>query len=402
MFSKSDLKLRDVLLDSKTSIYYRIVRIVSNSNTIFLSSFSKELRPLSLPEQYSIPAILKRLDSKELILVENDPFLKYESIGNLSESQKKVMNRAWEKIEPLVRRDGSIFSKDRYKAIQEQSVLEPRASEPSIIKWLKTYFCGGMLKTALIADFKKCGAPGQKKVTRKISDELVKLIEIGFFKFYLNADDSKATIQKARLDTIDQLWDSSVHGEKHFDNETFRRYGLKAFPNAFQNKMWRLGRKNAMRTSRLRLHRTGDMVTGAGILYQIDWTGLDVNLVAGFNRDIYLGKPILYCVVDCYSHLLVGILITFEKASSATFMNAVYNAALDKVTFSARYGEPLNKGEWLGECVPEEIIADGGEAGSIKANELGEAFGITLGNVESYRGDLKGICENMHKTIILS
>ena len=400
MFSKADLTLRKVLFDKSESVYYRIVRIRPNSNTIFFSSFNKEHLPLSLPEEYSIPTILKRLELKELILVDNDPCLKYETIDNLSEAQQRLMNRAWDKIEPLVKgSESALFTKDRYKAIQELSRLQPTASEPTIIKWLKNYFCWGMLKTALIADFKKCGAAGQKKSTRKISDALVDLIVIGFYKFFLNSEDGQATIEKARLDTIEHLWERPVHGEIHFDYGTFRRYAVKSFPNAFENKVYRYGRKNAMRTSRLRLGRTGDLVTGAGLLYQIDWTGLDVNLVAGFNRDIYLGKPILYCVVDSYSHLLVGILITFENPSWSTFMHALYNAAIDKIKFAARYGVPLVKGEWLGECLPEEITADNGEPGSIKANRLGEALGITLGNVESYRGDLKGICENMHKTI---
>jgi hypothetical protein len=400
MFSKSDLTVRKVLFDTSDSNYYRVTRVIPNSNTLFLSSFSKDLVPLSLPEQYSIPALLKRIDSKEVLLMDSDPFMKYESIEKLSEAQKKLMNRAWTKIKPIVTGNANnIFTRNRFKLIQQLSLEEPKASEPSIIKWIKNYFCAGMLKTALVADFKKCGAPGQKKSTRKISDALVDLIVTGFFKYYLNSEAGDTTIEQARLKTLEH-WDKSVHGDIHFDYDTFRRYAVNAFPNHFENKVYRLGRKNAMRTSRLRLGKTGDIVTGAGILYQIDWTGLDVNLVAGFNRNLFLGKPILYCVVDSYSHLLVGILITFEKASWSTFMHALYNSVLNKVKFAARYGlTTLREGDWLGECLPEEIIADNGEAGSIIADELGDAFGIALGNVESYRGDLKGVCENMHKLI---
>jgi hypothetical protein len=402
MLSKSEIRLKDVFFTEKASIYLRVVKVVYNSNYLFMVSFKKDLTPLSLPEKYSIPVLLRRIEEKELILTDTDPCLKYVSLKNLSESQIKFMNRAWEKIKPIVSgKDDRLFNSNRYEMIKDMCSQTPKVSEPTLIQWLKKYYCGGMLKTALVANFKKCGAPGKNKSFRKISDALVELITIGFYKFYLNSESGEDTIQQARQNTIDYLWDTKVHGAIHFDYDTFRRYAVKAFPDAFENKVYRLGRKNAMRTSRMRHGTTGDIVTGAGILFQVDWTGLDVNLVTGFNRDIFLGKPILYCVVDSHSRLLVGILITFENPSWSTFMHAVYNAAINKVKFAARYNHPLNEGDWLGECVPQEIIADNGEAGGIKANELGEALGITLGNPESYIGDLKGICENMHKMIKL-
>lgn len=400
MYSRPRLKLKDVLYDKKEAIYYRVVRVVHNFSYLFLVSFKENLIPLTLPEKYSIPILLRRLEENELVLTDTDPFLKYHSITNLSEAQKGLMNRAWEKIKPIISgNDESLFNSNRYQTIKHLAKEKPTASEPTIIKWLKNYFCGGMLKTALVANFQKCGAPGQKKSTRKISDLLVDLITIGFYRYYLNSESGETTIEQARLDTIEHLWDTRIHGGTHFDYDTFRRYAIKSFPNAFENKVYRLGRKNAMRTSRARHGRVGDLVTGAGIQFEIDWTNLDVNLVAGFNRDLFLGKPKLYCVVDSYSHLLAGILITFENPSWSTFMHALYNAAINKVKFAARYKYTLKEGEWLGECVSEVVVADNGEAGGIKANELGEALGITLGNPESYRGDGKGIVENMHKAI---
>ena len=69
---------------------------------------------------------------------------------------------------------------------------------------------------------------------------------------------------------------------------------------------------------------------GPGSRYQIDATIGNVYLVSSFNSDYIVGKPIIYFVVDVFTHMITGMYIGFEGPSWAGMMMAIANAASDK------------------------------------------------------------------------
>ncbi len=393
-----------VLFNKELQTYFRIYKVVINSGYIYLTWFKlinkdvndKDVRvdDSKLPERYFIKVIEKKLASGELVLLESDP-LKSIPESKWTVAQRKVITRAWAKIEPIVIGDALLYPTERYDLIRTRSEEKPKASEPTIINWLKNYLVGGLLKSAICPNFEKCGGPGKPRNTRKMPAVIESIIIKGFEKFWFNSD---WTIEKVRLETKNEFYNKEVHGEWYPETPLFRRYCKKHFPNEFENKVKRLGRKNAMRTSRLKLGRSSEIANGPGTLFQIDWTSTGINLVASFNPSIHIGIPKLYVVIDSYSRLIVGILITMEDPCWTTFMNAIFNAARNKKRWAALYNYVLEEGEWLGECLPQCFIADG-EADTLKANQLGTNTHISLAGCESYRGDLKGIVEHIHLTI---
>jgi hypothetical protein len=395
MVLTSRLKENKLLINKETGTYSRIFKVVESSGLIYLINFNGNGRDVKLPERYSIVAIKRKLENKEIELLDSDVFNKYIPEAEWTQAQKKVISRAWSKIEKLVKGDALIDFEERFKIIKELSTEEPTVSIPTLLEWIKKFLVGGMVKSAIAPNFEKCGGSGKKRPTRKISDSAVDIIIKGVKKFWLNTE---LTIEAARLKTKRTFYNKEIHHFPFPDYYAFRRYLHQNFPDAFENKVTRHGRKNAQRDSRLKRGRSTSIATGPGDQFQIDWTSMNVNLVASFNRSLGIGIPILYVVIDTYSRLIVGILITKRTPNWDTFMLAIHNAARNKKKFAALYDLDINEGEWLGECVPQSFIADG-EAANLKANTLGNNFNITLANPESYRGDFKGIVERCHLTI---
>ncbi|MFN7652496.1 MAG: hypothetical protein ACK5PC_04640 [Cyclobacteriaceae bacterium] len=394
-----------VLFNKDQNSYFRIYKVVANSGYIHLTYFKLNankgdvkdvsIEDSKLPERYGLKIIERKLESGELVLLEVDPVQKNTPEINWTDAERNRIMRAWAKIEPIVTGDTLLYPTERFQLIKELSTEKPKASEPTIINWLKNYLVGGLLKSAICPNFSKCGGSGKPRNTRKMPAIIESIVIKGFEKFWFN---SGRTIESVRLETKRQFYNKDIHGEWFPETPMFRRYAKKHFPNAFENKVKRLGRKNAMRTSRLKLGRTSDIANGPGDLFQIDWTSTEINLVASFNPSIHIGIPKLYVVIDSYSRLVVGILITMEDPCWTTFMNAIFNAARNKKRWAALYDYVLEEGEWLGECLCQCFIADG-EADTLKANQLGTNTHISLAGCESYRGDLKGIVERIHLTV---
>lgn len=136
---------------------------------------------------------------------------------------------------------------------------------------------------------------------------------------------------------------------------------------------------------------------GPGSIYQIDSTVADLNLVSRINRSWIVGRPILYAVIDLYSSLIVGILVTLNYPSYLAAAAALYNANENKVAYAKRLGISLEPDDWLGCGLPRELVADRGELISKKSDYL-TRLGIRLCNTPPYRADLKAMVERSFRT----
>jgi hypothetical protein len=391
-----DFSQNQLLFNSEIETFYRVVKPIRAINVIQMVSFKEGFQNVTLPEKYALSVIEEKFNAGIIVCPKEDRFKKNILDSDLSDKARDLKKRAWAKIGDLVLGNWMLDPQTRYQKITEKSLEEPKATIQAIIKWIKLYYVGGMLESALAPNFAKCGGSGKARPTRKIQEVLVELIVYGYKTYYLDDPYGVSTIEEARIKTIKEHWDPKIPRSEEFDYDTFYRYGAMHFPDAYANKVRRRNRKNAARESKLNRGRSSDLANGPGTAFQIDWTQLDVYLVASFNRMLYIGRPYLYLVVDCSSKLIVGILITIANPSLRTFCHALYYAAMNKKKLASLFGLTIEEGDWLGECVCVTAIADNGEAGGKGANIIGENFKIILANVESYRGDHKGIVERMH------
>jgi hypothetical protein len=135
------------------------------------------------------------------------------------------------------------------------------------------------------------------------------------------------------------------------------------------------------------------MAFGPGSIYQIDATVGDAYLVSSLNRSWIIGRPVIYFVVDLFSHLVAGFSVALEGPSWLGAMLAIENAASDKVAFCAEYGIAIEEWEWPACHIPEGLLGDRGELESYNADHLVNAFNIRIHNTAPGRADMKGLVE---------
>jgi len=138
---------------------------------------------------------------------------------------------------------------------------------------------------------------------------------------------------------------------------------------------------------------------GPGAVYQIDATLADIYLVSWYNRTKTIGRPVVYLVVDVFSHLIVGVYIGLENPSYLTAGMALYSAFTDKEVYCQRYGVKFSPREWPSNGVPQKIYADGGELKGLQATNIANLLNVEVTNAPPYRADLKGLVERSFKAI---
>lgn len=134
-------------------------------------------------------------------------------------------------------------------------------------------------------------------------------------------------------------------------------------------------------------------IKAPGMRYELDSTIADVYLVCEFNRELVLGRPTLYFVVDTASRMIAGLHISLEFASWKAARQAVFNACSSKVEFCKRYGIEINESDWPCSGTPARLLCDRAEMLGEKAEKVITQVGATLEFAPPYRGDFKAIVE---------
>jgi putative transposase len=141
------------------------------------------------------------------------------------------------------------------------------------------------------------------------------------------------------------------------------------------------------------------MGLGPGSLYQIDATIADIWIVSALVRSRRLGRPVLYLVIDTFSHAIVGFHLGLENASFFAAGLALENAYTDKVKYCAQFGIVIASEQWPNQGLPEGILADRGELEGYGADNIVKALNIGVSNAAPYRADAKGIVERSFRTL---
>jgi putative transposase len=175
----------------------------------------------------------------------------------------------------------------------------------------------------------------------------------------------------------------SAKKNEDFSREITKQHGKHSFETKF----------------RALLGDTSELAFGPGSCYQIDATVGDIYLVSSLDRNLIIGRPVIYLVLDVYSHLIVGFCVTLEGPSWPGGRLALANAFANKVEFCARYGIVIAEFEWPSHHLCESITADRGEFLSHNADNLARGLNIRVNNTAPFRPDWKGLVERHFRTI---
>lgn len=380
---------------------YRIIGSDAFRNDIFIIELCEKTK---WPQVIELGELNNLFNSNEAIEVNNSRDMTMKNL-DITEEIIKKRDFYYEIICFLIKNspENEIFYSKSRKVIIDRAIEKYKLGYSSIKRIFCNYLKSGKILDSLIPKFYNCGGRGKERVVNKnqgvsIDNDVKRFFRQGINKYYNTS--KKNTVKtcyeliirdylkanpNSEFPTLKQFyyWHSKLTKDNK-RNEIAKRYG----DRIYQQK----GRAII-----------GNSLQDAGSpaeLYQIDSTILDVYIVSKLNRNLIVGRPILYLVIDVYSRMIVGMNVTIEAFNSYQgVQGALINAMSDKVSYCKKYGIDIMKEEWDISCIPSRILADRGELLSGNIENAISNMGIMIQNTPPYRGDMKGIVEKSFERI---
>lgn len=383
---------------------------------------------IDLTPPHKMPYKRRREDIQELLDngfldFADDPFFRIKGEENIKDRDKITRDKKLEYVLYVFNIHKQRFlMKNQRKALFEEAAKKFSVDVVSVRRAVSRYLQHGMNDSALLPDYDNIGGKGKEKpdTANKLGRPRVKFSEgvqgpginvtsevkkqiNGIMVFYKNKS------QPSFADAYDKFL------EKHYSNHyyengkrkakvwnediiiSYRQFRYQAKKILGTNKsdtlIKRLGKNEFNKKFRALLGDKTKEAFGPGSKFQIDATHVNVFCCSSENSDCYVGKPILYSIIDVMSRYIPAIYVGLENPSWTGAAMAINNLGEDKVGFCARYGIDITPDMWPSSLLPEILFADNGEFAGDKALLLTANLGIEIQNAQSYRGDCKAIVE---------
>ncbi len=329
---------------------------------------------------------------------------------------EQVQENAWAAIKDIISAQPAIYLRKERGSLIDQVQKQSGAIKQTIYRWLRRYWQFGLCKNALSGRYEKCGGAGKTRAAGEKKRGAPRTRSAGTG---INVDDNIRSIFRVAIE-------KSYLNENKYDfdyayNQMLIAFGVKLpckpkdlleVPTERQFKYFfekeyspievtkkREGKVNYLKDFRPVLNTSTAEVSGPGSRYQIDATIADIYLVSTQDRERIIGRPTIYLVVDVFSRMIVGLYIGLENPSWVSAMEAIANAAFDKVAYCKQFDIDITEEMWPSVGLPETIIGDKGEMMGRHVEVLSKAFHINIENTPAYRADWKGIVERYFRTI---
>lgn len=139
---------------------------------------------------------------------------------------------------------------------------------------------------------------------------------------------------------------------------------------------------------------------GAGDVYEVDASQVDVWIVSEEDRTTVIGKATMYLVVDRLSRLIVGFYISLDAPSWASGTQAILSIFKDKRELCKESGVPYNEADWPAHgLMPNRFFADRGEFISQASDRIADGLAVTVTNARSLWSAAKGLVECSFKLV---
>jgi putative transposase len=346
----------------------------------------------------------------------------------LSPNSRARYETAYALIKPLVEdAERKILDPQLCGGLIQRRVQETGCNRGTLYKQLRRYWQRGQRPMSVQPDYRLCGKHGSDYLDpdapdfeerrkrkrgrpRKLSPGTganITKVDVDNFTTYLKR------YLKPNAPPLATIWEQMLadkYGLKDIkDEDALRRL---AFENGiptlgqlryFYRKHYTLvdilkakeGDLNYLRKHRPTLGDATKQASYPGALYQIDNTTADICLVHSKRRNVLIGRPILYLVVDTLTTLIAGFHVTFENPFYNAAALALWNAYCDKVKFCADIGMTIKPEDWPSYGLPTKVLADRGEMLSHASDGLIQQLGVGIATTAPYRADAKPLVERM-------
>ncbi|ADU28506.1 Integrase catalytic region [Evansella cellulosilytica DSM 2522] len=407
------LVINDLLQSTENPDHIQRIVWVDNKNQL---CFLVNIRKLSFPYSEGIHNIEASFNRGEIIKVKTDPWAISVDEEDLSESEIEIRDKAWRLINQICLTP-EIFDPKQRSALIKIASKDFALSTKTVRKYLIRYWTRGMIKNALLPDFNNCGKQYgmdrkyNKKAGRKfaysssiqrgaITDEWKEIIRISLEKYYFIR--SKPSLKYAYQQMVKEYFskEDEKSGYKVLDVEKpiisydqFYYWYRKWYkPEDAIHK--REGRREFLQNYRAITGSATEDSMGIGT-YAIDATIGDIYLVSSLDRNIVIGRSIVYLCVDIFSRTIVGLGVGIENMSGQSLRVALANTFENKKDFCKRTLDmEIGNDDWPIHYVPHTLLADrGSELISNELTQIVENLNIKIQNTGSYRPELKSVCE---------
>jgi hypothetical protein len=411
--------------------YDRILRIDSANATVTVIDVTDtvgddSVNPVFLPHD----ALEEALNTSKARIVDNDPYMrKLRPKVELTAQEKIEVEKIWKVIEPIVTHSDVFDPRVRGRLISDaatSSKLNPKL----VRRYVRRYWRGGQVQVVLLPRYYRCGTARQrdnqkdyKKLGRKRTEEIALGSPVGVNMdpvaeghfltgsklFYEN--EKGRSLRYAYHKTLEIFFHRGKY-EKHDVKDIPLLPDQDEVPSYDQFLYWYKKHQDIVAATRTRegqhafdlKHRAipGNSTLdadGPGRIVQLDPTLGDIYLVSEFDRARIIGRPVIYIIVDVFSHLIIGMAVCLDAPSWRAVMQALENMVRNKVDFCLEYGFTITESDWPSHQLPKSIIADRGELLSKNSDALGEKLGIKVINTPPYRPDWKAIVERYFRLI---
>lgn len=364
-----------------------------------------------------------------------------------SPASKKVRETRYARIEGLVQDAGIFESKSRGRLLR-QHAQKVGASSKTLLADLRTWWQGGQVKDALIANYHRSGrvtenTPNAQLLEDKSRDGVRKVLFAPCgdkprgrrpiddqYTPYVPTPDEKArflAIATARYcsDRIYSLRSTATHvalemyaarddsGNIISDAEgnallpplgrrpTHKqiRYALLKYLCPAKTYAKRNGMAEFLNNKSASIGSVFDDCISPGDVYEVDETKLDLHIVSETDITRTLGKPTLHIVVDRYSRLIVGFHLSLDASNWEDGKLALLSVAQDWKGYCEEHQVAYSAQDFPAEGVmPNRVFADRGPHVTFASDALGRV-GIELTNAPALLSRSKSIVEGTFRRI---
>lgn len=382
-----------------------------------------------MPERYAIADLNDAFERNALRLLDDEAFSAYTVSENTPQKYIDIRDERYQLLQPLL----EALPEMRFSAQQRGKIIasimkEQGVSKAFIYKILRQYWQQGQTKNALLPSYHRSGKSKEevlKKNKKKsnvatyrrrsihgyhVTEKTMKLFEKGIRDFYASRE--KRSLKDAYILMLGRYFNQGYVKDKHGVEQPILPTDPKALPTFWQFRNWyrshynkskvfakREGNRNAILQQRSLEGSHCEAAFAPGSYYQIDATLSDIHLVSANNRAKRIGRPVTYIVIDVFSKMITGLLVTLENPSYVAGTLALANTLMPKIDFCAQYGITICSQEWPSQQLCQTLVADRGEFESKLADNIIDSLGLTIYNTPPYRGDLKGLVERYFKRI---
>lgn len=419
---------------------YRVVAIPMGAQCAWLAYIGSSGDQSQTARNFSIGGLinmdlasireLKRLG--ELVAIELvAPAGAHRELEGVSDKERKLYERRSKQMEPFFDHrvlSNSLVSSGGIGPVVQMALERGDGTRATVYRLWRLLCLHGFEQASLLPRFDLCGAPGvlrplkpgQKKVGAKtLREDLNEPVESP--QRGMTEEDRIKILHHARVISkpglpfsalYDQLirriyvtqylegregCQSVLPTKGTFPNKRQVRHILESGVSRLERVLRATTQGHFQRNLRGLRGMARDGVAGPGHAYAIDATIGDIHLRSSVNRAWFVGRPIVYVVVDIWSTAIVGFYVCLSGPSWRMAKLALFSTFADPPLLAQLWGYEHIGALHPSPTAPFEIWSDRGEYVSAGARETCLQLGINLAINASYRPDLKGSVEVLHR-----